>query len=123
MLKTHRNWTYSAKIDSMTDNNQTGTQKAVFERIDNNHRTTLTFYFNDRPIPACGGENIAAALLAAGVTTFRHTPVSGQPRGPWCMMGACFDCLVRINGNNVQACMTEVADGLQVRSVEAMSQS
>ena len=56
---------------------------------------------------------LAAALLAAGVSTFRRTPASGAPRGPFCMMGACHDCLVLIDGERVQACMTEVRDGLE----------
>jgi D-hydroxyproline dehydrogenase subunit gamma len=58
------------------------------------------------------GENLAAALLAAGVIPFRHTPVSGAPRNPYCMMGACFDCLVEIDGVTRQACMMEVKDGM-----------
>jgi len=60
------------------------------------------------------GANLAAALLAAGVTVFRHTPVSGAPRGPFCMMGACFDCLVEVDGSVRQACMIEVAEGLEI---------
>ncbi|UWR13367.1 (2Fe-2S)-binding protein [Sulfitobacter mediterraneus] len=58
------------------------------------------------------GANLAAALLAAGVDVFRHTPVSGAPRAPFCMMGACFDCLVEINGVTRQACMLEVIEGM-----------
>ncbi len=60
------------------------------------------------------GANLAAALLAAGVEVFRHTPVSGAPRAPFCMMGACFDCLVEIDGVVRQACMIEVSKGLQI---------
>ncbi|SMX48131.1 2Fe-2S iron-sulfur cluster-binding protein [Maliponia aquimaris] len=60
------------------------------------------------------GANLAAALLAAGVTVFRHTPVSGAPRGPFCMMGACFDCLVEIDGVVRQACMLDVTEGLRI---------
>ena len=60
------------------------------------------------------GANLAAALLAAGVETFRHTPVSGAPRAPFCMMGACFDCLVEIDGVVRQACMLEVSAGLTI---------
>lgn len=63
------------------------------------------------------GANLAAALLGAGVTVFRKTPVSGAPRGPFCMMGACFDCLVQIGGESVQACMTPVKAGLQIARV------
>nr|WP_234837438.1 (2Fe-2S)-binding protein [Sinorhizobium meliloti] len=61
------------------------------------------------------GENLAAALLGAGVTPFRYTPVSGAPRDPYCMMGACFECLVDIDGVTRQACMSEVHAGMVVR--------
>ena len=60
------------------------------------------------------GANLAAALLAAGVTVLRHTPVSGAPRAPYCMMGACFDCLIEVEGTVRQACMMEVAEGLEI---------
>jgi len=66
------------------------------------------------PLSLPDGANLAAALLAAGVEVFRHTPVSGAPRGPFCMMGACFDCLVEIDGVVRQACMVEVTEGLVV---------
>lgn len=60
------------------------------------------------------GANLAAALLAAGVTVLRRTPVSGAPRAPYCMMGACFDCLIEVEGVVRQACMMEVAKGLEI---------
>lgn len=71
--------------------------------------------FNGAPLSLPEGMNLAAALLASGVEVFRHTPVSGAPRAPFCMMGACFDCLVEIDGVVRQACMLEVTDGLQIR--------
>ena len=70
--------------------------------------------FDGQPLDLPEGANLAAALLAAGVTAFRHTPVSGAPRGPFCMMGACFDCLVEIDGTVRQACMIEVAEGMVI---------
>ncbi len=51
-----------------------------------------------RPVMARAGESVAAALLAAGVSTTRTTPVGGTPRSPFCLMGACFDCLMVIDG-------------------------
>ena len=63
------------------------------------------------------GANLAAALLAAGVPVFRDTPISGAPRGPFCMMGACFDCLIEIEGTTRQACMIEVTDGLEITRI------
>ena len=64
--------------------------------------------FEDRALLLRRGGNLAAELLCAGVTPLRHTPVSSAPRNPYCMMGACFDCLVEIDGVRRQACMIEV---------------
>ena len=67
------------------------------------------------PFVARAGDTVAAALLAAGVTVFRTTAVSGAPRGPYCLMGTCFECPVEIDGApNRQACMTPVAPGMRV---------
>jgi predicted molibdopterin-dependent oxidoreductase YjgC len=72
--------------------------------------------FNGEALAARAGDTVAAALLAAGRFAFRQTPVTGGARGPFCMMGACFDCLVEIDGEpNRQACMTLVEDGMTVR--------
>lgn len=60
------------------------------------------------------GANLAASLLAAGVSVFRNTPASGAPRGPFCMMGVCYDCLVEIDGVTRQACQTLVSANMQV---------
>ena len=60
------------------------------------------------------GANLAAALLAAGVDVLRATPVSGAPRAPYCMMGACFDCLIEQSGVTLQACMMQVEAGLVI---------
>ena len=77
---------------------------------------TVTFLFDGQPISALEGDTVAAALTAAGIRTLRSTPVSGSARGIYCMMGACFDCLVEIDGlPNRQACMTEVREGQDVR--------
>jgi len=86
------------------------------------HRTirptgrSITFLFDGQPIAALQGETIAAALSAAGIVTFRHTP-SGAPRGLYCGMGACFDCTVTVDGRiGERACLTLAADGMQVAS-------
>ncbi len=75
----------------------------------------FVIHVNGNPIPAYPGETIATALLAAGVKAFRHTALSGEPRGPFCGMGLCFDCLVTVNGQpNVRACLTYAQPGDQV---------
>jgi predicted molibdopterin-dependent oxidoreductase YjgC len=68
------------------------------------------------PVHCRAGDSVAAALFAAGVTACRETAVSETPRGPYCMMGVCYDCLVNIDGiANQQACMTSVRAGMAVR--------
>jgi len=79
----------------------------------------VDIWFNGRPLSVPGGRSVAAALLVAGVARFRSTPVSGAPRAPYCMMGACFECLVEIDGvPGRQSCMVQVRDGMRIRSQE-----
>lgn len=69
-----------------------------------------------REVQAREGQTLAMALLGAGVVPFRRTAVSGAPRTPLCLMGVCFDCLVEVDGSqNVQSCLVEVREGMQVR--------
>jgi len=85
-------------------------------RLEQNNAASVTIEFEGRAISARQGDSVAAALLSAGQGVFRETPVSGAPRGPFCMMGICFDCLVEIDGlANIQACMTEVRAGMRIR--------
>jgi D-hydroxyproline dehydrogenase subunit gamma len=77
----------------------------------------VRFTFNGLPCAGESGSSVAAALLAIGIECFRHTPVSGAPRAPYCMMGVCFECLVEIDGRpNRQACLVEVREGMAIRT-------
>ncbi|CAN5872282.1 hypothetical protein BH11PSE3_BH11PSE3_08840 [soil metagenome] len=72
--------------------------------------------FDGREVEALEGETIAAALAASGVVALRQAR-SGAPRGPFCGMGVCFDCLVTVDGRPSQrACLTRVAAGMDIRS-------
>nr|WP_295828004.1 (2Fe-2S)-binding protein [uncultured Azospirillum sp.] len=78
---------------------------------------TVSFTIDGRPASARAGDSVAAALLANGITACRNTPVSGAARGPYCMMGVCFDCLVTIDGTgNRQGCQVRVAPGMAVET-------
>jgi len=46
-----------------------------------------------RDIRVPEGVSAAAAVLLAGLPAIRETAVTGAPRGPYCLMGICFDCL------------------------------
>ena len=78
---------------------------------------TVAIFWNEQVIEARAGDNLAAVLLAGGVTSFRNAAVSGESRAPFCMMGSCFECLVTIDKvPNKQACMTVVTDGMKVET-------
>jgi predicted molibdopterin-dependent oxidoreductase YjgC len=77
----------------------------------------VRFQFDWQEIEARPGETIAVALLAAGVRALRTTDRGSEPRGIFCNMGVCFDCLVEVDGYpNVRACQTIVREGMQVRT-------
>lgn len=76
---------------------------------------TVEVLVEGRPVLVPEGASAAAAVLLAGLDHIRTTPVGGTPRGPFCMMGVCFDCLARIDGTpNRQACMVTVTPGMRI---------
>ncbi|MDX2315947.1 MAG: (2Fe-2S)-binding protein [Gammaproteobacteria bacterium] len=84
-------------------------------RLSHDGSKQLRVTFEGEELLAHPNDTVAAALLATGQWQFRTTPVSEAPRGPFCMMGVCFECLVEIDGvANRQACMTEVRDGMRI---------
>lgn len=76
----------------------------------------FTFQFDGQDIAARPGDSIAAALAAAGIARL-GTRMSGAPRGVYCGMGACQDCMVTVDGRrSVTACMEEARPGATVLS-------
>lgn len=63
------------------------------------------------------GETIAAALIASGRRTLRHSQKHDAPRGIFCGMGICFECLMTVDGvPNVRSCVTYVKPGMKVET-------
>ena len=63
------------------------------------------------------GEPIAAAILAAGGRVLRTMPRFDDPRGGYCLVGRCTDCLMIVDGvPNVRVCVTPVTAGMDVRT-------
>jgi predicted molibdopterin-dependent oxidoreductase YjgC len=78
---------------------------------------TVAFTFDGKPMTAEPGQTVGAALLAAGIRSWRRTRSGGRPRGLFCGIGACFDCLVDVNGDRaVRACLVPVHEGDEVRT-------
>ncbi len=87
----------------------------MFKRLTDASRPKVTVTINGAPVEVPAGESVAAALIVHGERACRTTAVSASARGPYCMMGVCHDCLVRIDGvPNRQGCRVIVADGMEI---------
>ena len=87
----------------------------MFARLPGADASSVSLTIDGNEVQARTGDSVAAALLAAGVSHCRTTPVSGADRAPYCMMGVCFDCLVTIDGiGNRQSCLIPVREGMRV---------
>lgn len=86
---------------------------------DDERDRAIELWLDGVSIEAYEGEMLAAALMAAGIWRLRDSPRTGRPRGAFCMMGVCQECLVRVNGRLVQSCRTKVTPRMNVSTQEA----
>ena len=83
----------------------------------------VTVYFNGKPIRAREGEPISAALYGAGIRVLRRTSLRKEPRGVFCAIGRCTDCVMVVDGvPNVRTCVTAVRDGMRVEFQEGLGE-
>ncbi len=76
----------------------------------------VNILINDIPVRILAGTTVAAAVLIAGETQFRQS-VSGEPRGPLCGMGICYECRVTIDGlAHCRSCQIVCRDGMKVHT-------
>ncbi len=81
----------------------------------------ITFYYNNAPLQAKQGDTIAAALLSCGIRVFRKTAKNGSPRGVYCGIGQCTDCVVVVNGEpNIRSCVTLVEENMRVEQQQGL---
>ena len=89
--------------------------------IDQN-RKAVTIYYNGRPLAAYEGEPVASALMAAGIRSMRSTARRHEPRGVFCAIGRCTDCMMIVDGMpNTRTCVTMVRDGMRVERQEGLA--
>jgi len=70
-----------------------------------------------REIEAIEGEPVATALLAAGIHVLHYTHKYNHPRGVYCAIGRCTDCIMTVNGKpNVRTCVTPVEKGMKIET-------
>ena len=66
----------------------------------------LGFTFDGRRIHHRPGQTVGAALVEHDILAWRTTRHDGRPRGLFCGIGVCFDCLVTVDGiPNQRACV------------------
>lgn len=75
------------------------------------------YTFDGEALTAIRGQSIAAAMISHEMRITRSTRFGNSPRGIFCGIGSCFDCLVVVNGIlNQRACITEVRDGMKIET-------
>jgi predicted molibdopterin-dependent oxidoreductase YjgC len=74
----------------------------------------IALRINGREVKVLEGTTLAAAILVAGFSAFRRS-VTGQPRGPLCGMGICFECRATVDGHaQRRTCQTLCRPGMEV---------
>lgn len=81
--------------------------------------TMLSITVDGEAITGVHGQSIAGVMMASDRLALRQTAKHDQPRGVFCGIGVCFDCLVEVNGlRDVRACQRKASDGDAVVTVQ-----
>ena len=85
----------------------------MFRQLKPNH-SDISIFINDEAVPASTGELVAAVLARQGILAV-HTSPKNEQRGPYCMMGVCFECMITCEDGRIeQACQIYAEDGLKI---------
>jgi hypothetical protein len=77
------------------------------------NEVSVTVTVNGAPVVVPAGATVAVATIMAGQPS--RISVSGEPRGPLCGMGICFECRVAIDGTpHVRSCQVLCEQGMDV---------
>lgn len=76
---------------------------------------TVSISVEGRKLEGQLGQSIAGILLANNYLSWRSTANANAPRGLFCGIGVCFDCLVTVDGvRDVRACQRMASEGAKV---------
>ncbi len=82
----------------------------------------VTFTFDGKELQGYEGEPIAVALKAAGEMVHRYTKKEHKPRGIFCAIGRCTDCVMVVDGKpNIRTCVTPLEEGMEVKTQYGVS--
>ena len=80
------------------------------------------FFFNGRELEGFEGEPIAVSLRASGIKIHRYTVERHEPRGVFCAIGRCTDCVMIVDGvANVRTCVTPLTNGMRVQTQDGLA--
>ena len=85
-----------------------------FQRLPAGRPGSVMFTVDGLPASAPAGEPLASALASLGYQRLRVSPRDGTPRGAFCFMGVCQECVLHVDGVLRQACLTPVTAGMAV---------
>jgi predicted molibdopterin-dependent oxidoreductase YjgC len=89
----------------------------AIDRMAVRRESAITVTVDGRPVSVLAGETVATVLLAEGIRVFRHSEKRGEPRGVFCGMGICYECLVTVDGvPNMRACVTPVEPDMVIQT-------
>ena len=78
---------------------------------------TVKFIYDGKVLEGYEGEPIASALRVAGVMTHRYTAKKHEPRGVFCAIGRCTDCVMVVDGQpNIRTCITPLKEGMVIQT-------
>jgi len=88
----------------------------MFKFLDDDHDFDTKISIDGEAYLVPSSITVAAAALLVGVKSIRETPTTGAKRMPLCMMGVCYECLMKIDGvANQRSCQTLVRQGMAVQ--------
>ena len=97
------------------------TEHPIFDDLDIEEYVNITV--DGKPVKAKKGEMILATLLAEGIIVNRYTTKRHEPRGLFCAIGQCTDCMMVVNGMpNVRTCITPVEEGMTVETQNGLGE-
>lgn len=88
-------------------------QSALIQRSDE-----VQFTFDGDAVTGHAGESLAAALIRSGHLHLRNAPEDAAPRGAFCLMGLCQECLVELDGQRIESCRSVLQPGMSVTSLK-----
>jgi len=84
-------------------------------------RAKVKITVDGKEIEGYENEMIAATLMANGINVFRETKKKHEPRGIFCAIGRCTDCVMVVDGvPNVRTCVTPIKEGMVIETQKGL---